>query len=1310
MTEKRISVLVVDSKSVSLSENSVILENAGYSVTKAGSGLECLEKIAAEPPDLVLLDVDLPDMSGMEVCREIKGNLESSDILVVLLSDVPSSSEMQAGALEAGAESIWTKPFTSRELQGLMKSKSRIIWSEQELRKTNERIDSILQNIHTGTAIVDPVKKEILHVNKAACRMIGLSEENLVGKLCHDYLSEEYPGECPVLKLKESIINKKGRIRRADGSMLTVLKTVMPIRFHGRMCILDCFVDISSQEEAEREISERDEIMRTMFNSVRDGIVLMDSEARISGWNLGAEEIFGWLEKEAMGKDLHSLVAPKRLYSQFQKAYERFLKTGQGDAVGKTLELPAIKRNGEEFPIELSLSAVERNGTWHAIGIIRDISSRKESEEKLRQALGHMEVIFNVSLVGIMVLENRIISSVNLRMAEMLGYTPEEIIGEGPEKLHLSRDNFEEFGEKYYWKMAEREIVQIEYPLRHKDGHEVWCLFNGQAIAPPDLSKGAVWTIDDITDRKMAERELKSARDQLQRILDTAATAVFVVSPDRIIKSVNREFCEITGFSKEEAVGSNCDFLCGDSCMGSCGLCDEKQKGSMFRRECYIQSKDGRKLTIIKNAEIVRDDQGNIVQVIESFIDVTELVAAREKTERINKKLGKSLEKEKELSFRAEMASKAKSEFVANMSHEIRTPMNGVIGMTGLLLDTELTEEQREYVERISASGEALMAIINDILDFSKIEAGKLDVEILDFDLRTTIDEMNDILAIKAHEKGLEYVSIIDPGMPCFLRGDPGRIRQVLINLIGNAVKFTEQGEINLRISTENKKRNPLVVHFEISDTGIGIPADRQDGLFDSFTQADASTSRKFGGTGLGLAISQRLVKKMGGEIGMRSQQNQGSVFWFDLPLEKQPDSVPALPEIPRDVTSMRILIVDDNDTNRLVLKKQLEALHVDQDEAPDGDTALSKLKNAAEEGNPFDIAILDHQMPEMDGAELGRLIKKDKTICSTSLVMMTSVGLRGDSIRMKEIGFAAYFTKPVKQSQLYSCLFALAGFSESGDHVADRPIVTRFTLAEEQLRSTRILLAEDNVTNQLVVAGILKKRGMRVNAVANGLEAVEALRHTPYDLVLMDVQMPEMDGLEATRKIREEKSGVLNRRVCIIAMTAHAMVGDREKCLDAGMDDYVSKPVRPKELFAAIEKCIRQREMETNEKNSHEDGNGSAATSVKIDEFDPEVLQEKLEGDEEMIGMVLDVFLEESAKIIDAIKRSIISGNAGDAGELGHSLKGSSGNVGAFALQHVSAAIEKSGKEGDIESLRSLSADLEDILDRTIKAIKIRK
>jgi two-component system, sensor histidine kinase and response regulator len=665
---------------------------------------------------------------------------------------------------------------------------------------------------------------------------------------------------------------------------------------------------------------------------------------------------------------------------------------------------------------------------------------------------------------------------------------------------------------------------------------------------------------------------LRRAEQKYRSIFENATEGIFQTTPEGKYLSANPALARMFGYdSPEELLADLTDIgsqLYVDPDRRRIFALAIRDDGRIQDFEAQIYRRDKSVIWISENARAVHDEVTGELLYYEGMVQE---ITSRKSAEEAGKKATDA----------AEAANRAKSEFLANMSHEIRTPMNGVIGLTGLLLETSLTNEQREFARNIGSSADALLTILNDILDFSKIESGKLTFELLDFDLAEAVEGALDMLAEGAYTKGIELASIIPPDVPTRLRGDVGRLRQVLSNLIGNAIKFTESGEIVVQVFKESEVETHAVVRFNVQDTGIGIAPETQARLFQAFSQADGSTTRKYGGTGLGLAISKQLVTMMGGEIGVHSEPGHGSTFWFTTLLEKQAADAKAPERYSLELFDLRVLVVDDNATNRQILSHQILSWKMRPGSAVSGDEALRALRTAASEGNPYGLALLDVQMPEMDGLTLARAIKADPEISGTRVIVLTSLSQALTALELKDIGIEAYVSKPVKQSRLFDCL--VNAMSET----AAQSILTRYAVAapvpssselNPQNEKMRILLAEDNIVNQKVALGQLRKLRYRADSVANGLEVLAALQLAPYDIILMDCQMPEMDGYEATRAIRKHEQSLgedcpWKSPVYIIAMTANAMQGDREKCLAMGMDDYISKPVRPPELQAALER-----------------------------------------------------------------------------------------------------------------------------------------
>jgi PAS domain S-box-containing protein len=653
------------------------------------------------------------------------------------------------------------------------------------------------------------------------------------------------------------------------------------------------------------------------------------------------------------------------------------------------------------------------------------------------------------------------------------------------------------------------------------------------------------------------EKRVEERTAYLNALIENSPLAIMVLDSAERVQLCNPAFEQMFQYPRLEIIGKSADGLLAEGSLlaEARGISRETLGGTPLSLVTRRMRKD-RSLVDVELHGVPLVVNGQVVGSLGIYQDIS-----------VRKRAEEAMQQAKEA---AEASSRAKSEFLANMSHEIRTPMNGIMGMTELVLDTELDSEQREYLNMAKLSADSLLSLINDILDYSKIEAGKLEIDAIDFDLGDNIGDTMKTLSLRAHQKGLELAYDVQPDVPDALVGDPGRLRQTIVNLAGNAIKFTERGEVILSVQADWRTSDDIQLHFTISDTGIGIPLEKQAAIFEAFTQADGSMSRTYGGTGLGLTISSRLVALMHGRIWVESELGKGSRFHFTAHFGLQ--KVPARTIVPRDpltLRDMRVLVVDDNATNRQILLKMLANWRTKPTAVESGAKAIISLREAQGLGRNFPLILLDAQMPEMDGFALAECIKRNPEWGAATIMMLSSAGQRGDGKRCREIGVAAYLTKPVRQAELLDAILAALGTSPTKE--ASRALITRHSLRENS-HPLRVLLAEDNAVNQVLAARLLEKRGHRVTVAGNGKEALAALEKDSFDVVLMDVQMPEMDGFEATAAIREiEKTS--GNHLPVIAMTAHAMAGDRERCLQAGMDDYIAKPIR----LEALEELLRR-------------------------------------------------------------------------------------------------------------------------------------
>ncbi len=904
------------------------------------------------------------------------------------------------------------------------------------------------------------------------------------------------------------------------------------------------------------------ETTRTVVEKLPFGVVIVDRNKRIKMVNKAALDMMGWESgRELIGKACHETI------SSVGKDNCSILDLGQ--PLNKADRL-LLRKDGTKVPILKTVIEVNLDGEDILLETFVDITEKQKAEADLRHAFTEQAAIFESSLVGIMVLEHRIIRKVNRRMAEMLGYKTDEIVDKSPEQLHLSTENFNEFGVKYHRRLATEDLVNIEYPLRHKDGHTVWCQFSGKAIEPPDLARGAVWIIDDITGRKQVEKELQQAKVQ------------------------------------------------------------------------------------------------------------------------------------------AEAANLAKSGFLATMSHEIRTPMNAIIGMSHLCLGTELDQQQRNYIQMVHKSARLLLGIINDILDFSKIEAGKLELESIPISLEEILNNLSAMVSIKAQEKGLEILFDIAPKTPIYLIGDPLRLGQILLNLMGNALKFTESGEVVVSIRSIKADKDTVELEVMVRDTGIGMTPAQQSKLFQSFSQADSSTTRRFGGTGLGLAISKHLVNEMKGRIWVESEPGKGSCFYFTAVLgrngeaEKKAESL-----FPVDLAQLKVLVVDDVASARQMFAATLGSFSFRVTCVSSGEAALEELEKAPAE-DPFRLVLMDYMMPEMNGIEASRRIKGSSWAAHTPTIIMVTALSRDEVLgQAREAALDGFLTKPVTPSDLLNAIMdtlggkgGLRGAGPTSDHWEIKPL--------ESIRGARVLLVEDNIINQLLAKDLLTRAGLQVTIAGNGREAVELAGKTAFDAILMDIQMPVMDGFEAAQVILTNGS---EKQPPIIAMTANAMAGDRERCLASGMVDHVAKPIEPRVLFETLVRWIPAFAKELPPvAQPEEDSEVKVFLPSDLAGIDIKAGLGRTGNNRALYITLLKHFIKDHSADSQVIMEAVALNDISLAHRTAHTLKGVAGGIGAQPLYESAQQIEtalKKEQTGQLDPLlEKLFMDLQEVVGDLEKKI----
>jgi two-component system sensor histidine kinase/response regulator len=1312
-------ILVVEDEKIVALEIQTMLRSLGYAVpTTVFTGKEAIQEAKALHPDLVLMDIKLRgDMDGIETAEHIK----FMGIPVIFLTAYADEKTLQRAKITEPFGYL-LKPFEERELYSTIEMALHKSKLEKEIREQRNWLSTILRSIGDAVIVTDS-RGCITFMNPVAELLTGWKLESNMGESFHKVfhvITEN--SKKKIIDSVKGVLEEGISFAQANHSILiTQTHGEIPIDYSGAPCrdedgtiigAVLTFNDITERKKKEDALKNSEERLRILFECAPDAYYMVDLKGNFIDGNSLAEKMVGYKRGELIGKSIFKLNLLSK--DQLPEAAALLSKSVMGKATGPD-ELTLTRKDGSKVDIEIRTFPVKIEGQTRVLGISRDVSERKLSEEALRISEVRFRELFNNMSNGVAVYEviddgnDYIFRDFNEAAEKIDKIRKKDVLNKNVRKIF---PGIEETGLlevfKKVWKTGKTEHFPV---MKYSDDrisgwreNDVFKLPSGEIVA----------VYSDVTERVLAEEGLRESEQKFRSVVETSADLIFRLSNTGVIDYVSPRVKDLYGYNPEELIGQHIRKTTPFKELQK--LADASKwvlSGKYLENyEIYQKTKKGGLIPMEINAvPIIKD--GRVVYLQGIMRDITERKKAEEELKIYAQNLKESKEREEEHAANliqliedleiakehAEEAARAKSEFLANMSHEIRTPMNGIIGMTELALGTELSSAQKEYLESVMSSSESLLTLINDILDFSKIEAGKLDVEKIDFILRDEVANVIKALALKAGQKGLELITDIDPGIPDHLKGDPGRFRQILTNLLSNAVKFTQEGEIVLRIEQESKSTADITLHIRVLDTGIGISDSQKEDIFNAFTQADGSTTRNFGGTGLGLAITNRLVELMDGHVWVDSplknrgiqKGGPGSEFHVTIRFAIQKNHKEYVEHNPGDFKGLSVLVVDDNSTNRRVLEGMLTNWGMKPVCAESGKKALGLMKHAAAKGRSFSLVLLDANMPEMDGFELAESINAHAEYAQGTIMMLSSARRAGDTERCEDLGISQHLVKPVKQSDLFDAIVnTLSRENMKKKSIQKTEKKTAYRDWKEQEKespirqdadSIHILLAEDNSINRKLAKTLLEKRDWRVIDVANGTEALEAMKKERFDLILMDVQMPVLDGFEATAAIRqnEKKTGA---HIPIIAMTAHAMQGDKEKCLEAGMDDYLSKPMKANELYTIVERLMN--------------GKLKSPAAGTFPSFDFSRAMEAVDGDKELLKDLVQEFLKIYPDQLLEMKNIIGKGDPRKLERSAHGFKGAVGNFGVASVQNLAFELENCGRENRVQEAAPIFERLE--------------